>query len=150
MLKTLVKRSKENKGFSLIELIVVIAIIAILALILVPRFSGFTDEAREGADAATARTIETAVVALMSNGTFSIETTGTDGVIVIETGTTVDSVTGLDVTDADGDGASDDAEDDAQYALRHLLGSDVHRSDGGDFTVTIDGNTLDVSVSVTS
>ena len=38
MIKALCKKSRENKGFSLIELIVVIAILGILALILVPRF----------------------------------------------------------------------------------------------------------------
>lgn len=68
MFKALVKKSRENKGFSLIELIVVIAIIAILALILVPRFTGFTQDARKAADDATSRTIETAVMSLLANG----------------------------------------------------------------------------------
>ena len=68
MFKALVKKSRENKGFSLIELIVVIAILAILALILVPRFTGFAQDAREAADDATSRTIETAVMSLLANG----------------------------------------------------------------------------------
>ena len=68
MIKALCKKSRDNKGFSLIELIVVIAILAILALILVPRFGGFTKDAKEAADKATAKTIETAVIALITNG----------------------------------------------------------------------------------
>ena len=55
MFRTLVKKSKENKGFSLIELIIVIAIIAILALILVPRLGGFTGQAKDAADKALLR-----------------------------------------------------------------------------------------------
>lgn len=68
MIKALCKKSRDNKGFSLIELIVVIAILAILALILIPRFTGFTDDARKAADNATCRTIETAVMTLLTNG----------------------------------------------------------------------------------
>lgn len=71
MLKALVKKSKSNKGFTLIELIVVIAIIAILALILVPRFGGFTDRAKASADLATAKTLESAVTALLADGTIA-------------------------------------------------------------------------------
>lgn len=80
MIKALCKKSRDNKGFSLIELIVVIAIIAILALILVPRFGGFTGEAKAAADAATMKTIETAVIALMSNG----KIVGENGTITIK------------------------------------------------------------------
>ena len=68
MIKALCKKSRDNKGFSLIELIVVIAILAILALILIPRFTGFTDDAREAADNATSKTIETAVMSLLASG----------------------------------------------------------------------------------
>ncbi len=74
MFKALVKKSRENKGFSLIELIVVIAILAILALILIPRFTGFTEKARSAADDATSRTIETAVMSLLASG--DLEGTG--------------------------------------------------------------------------
>ena len=68
MIKTLCKKAKGNKGFTLVELIVVLAILGILALILVPRFSGYTKQAKEKADAATARSIETAVMALIASG----------------------------------------------------------------------------------
>ena len=76
MIKALCKKSRDNKGFSLIELIVVIAILAILALILVPRFGGFTKDAKEAADKATAKTIETAVIALITNGKLGYADTG--------------------------------------------------------------------------
>ena len=76
MIKALCKKSRDNKGFSLIELIVVIAILAILALILVPRFGGFTKDAKEAADNATAKTIETAVIALITNGKLTYTSAG--------------------------------------------------------------------------
>ena len=78
MIKALCKKSRDNKGFSLIELIVVIAILAILALILIPRFTGFTDDAREAADNATSRTIETAVMSLLASG----DLTGTGDITI--------------------------------------------------------------------
>ena len=77
MIKALCKKSRDNKGFSLIELIVVIAIIAILALILVPRFGGLTKDAKEAAEKATAKTIETAVIALITNGKLTYGAGGT-------------------------------------------------------------------------
>ena len=91
MIKALCKKSRDNKGFSLIELIVVIAILAILALILIPRFTGFTDNAREAADNATSRTIETAVMTLLAsgdltgNGEITINTTASPNIINLGT-----------------------------------------------------------------
>ena len=49
------KKTKNKKGFTLIELIIVIAILAILALIALPRLGGFRQDAvqsRVDADAA--------------------------------------------------------------------------------------------------
>ena len=42
----IMKKMKENKGFTLVELIVVIVILAILAAILVPALLGYIDKAK--------------------------------------------------------------------------------------------------------
>lgn len=127
MIKTLCKKVKGNKGFSLIELIVVIAILAILALILVPRFGGFTKDAKEAADNATAKTIETAVIALITNGklkgngTIYIENAAAGGISKI---TKSDGVT---LTDSD---------------LTDMIGTAIKSETKDGFLVTIspDGN----------
>ena len=144
MIKALCKKSRDNKGFSLIELIVVIAILAILALILVPRFGGFTDDAKAEADKAAAKTIETAVVSLMANGTIEVMSSG-NGTFAIGNGTTLSGVAHIRILrDADGDGDKDN--DDLEYALQNLLGTKLKHSTGGTFDVEIDGTTLDVTV----
>lgn len=126
MIKTLCKKVKGNKGFTLIELIVVIAILAILALILVPRFKGFTDDARDAADEATSRTIETAVISLLANG----KLTGT-GVITI-TGATDDSPSS---TISYGEGLSGNPDD-----LKKMIGTDIRCVTKSGFTVTVHDN----------
>ena len=123
MIKALCKKSRDNKGFSLIELIVVIAIIAILALILVPRFGGFTGEAKAAADAATMKTIETAVIALMSNG----KIVGENGTIRIanssSSGAGAITFNGVSGTDTE---------------LQEMIGTEYKSVNGGNgFVVTI-------------
>lgn len=125
MLKTLVKRSKGNKGFSLIELIVVIAILAILALILVPRFTGFTEDAREAADEATSRTIETAVMSLLANG----DLTGA-GTITI-TNATASSPSNVTF----GAGLTGNPAD-----LTAMIGTNIRAETGSGFTVNVPAN----------
>lgn len=126
MIKTLCKKVKGNKGFSLIELIVVIAILAVLALILVPRFGGFTKDAKEAADNATAKTIETAVIALITNG----KLTG-NGTIYIENaaagGNSTITKSGVTLTDSD---------------LTNMIGTAIKSETKDGFLVTIspDGN----------
>jgi prepilin-type N-terminal cleavage/methylation domain-containing protein len=144
MIKALCKKSKESKGFTLIELIVVIAILAILALILVPRFGGFTDDAKAEADKAAARTIQTAVVSLMANGT--IEVSGGNGTFAIGNGTTLDGNSSniVILRDVDGVGTKDDK--DLEAALQNLLGTGLKHSTGGTFNVVINQTTLDVTV----
>jgi prepilin-type N-terminal cleavage/methylation domain-containing protein len=130
MFKALVKKSKSNKGFTLIELIVVIAIIAILALILVPRFGGFTERAKVSADAASIKTIETAVQTMIAGGELS-----GDGSFDINNGTLVpaSSVTGVTGSAIQAD-------------LQELLGTNLEQQTEKKtgFTVTISGSTVTV------
>jgi len=134
MIKALCKKSRDNKGFSLIELIVVIAILAILALILVPRFGGFTKDAKEAADNATAKTIETAVIALITNGKLKYTGNETDnGTIYIknpdDSGTS--SITTNNVTFKN-----------PYTDLTDMIGTAIKSETEGGFLVTIspDGN----------
>lgn len=144
MIKALCKKSKESKGFTLIELIVVIAILAILALILVPRFGGFTDDAKAEADKAAARTIQTAVVSLMANSTIELDGGG-NGTFAIGNGTTLSGVSHIRILrDANNDSNKDNG--DLQYALQNLLGTGLKHSTGGTFNVEINQTTLDVTV----
>lgn len=149
MIKALCKKSRDNKGFSLIELIVVIAILGILALILVPRFGGFTDDAKAEADKAAARTIQTAVVSLMANGTIELAGAG-NGKFTIQSGKplTLTSVSNIKfLRDVDGDVHGNMDKDDLEQALKNLLGNELkHSAAGGTFEVEIDGTTLDVTV----
>ena len=122
MFKALVKKSRENKGFSLIELIVVIAILAILALILIPRFTGFTNDAREAADNATSRTIETAVMSLLASG--DLEGNG-DITITCDANNNTSSIsfrTGLRGNVSD---------------LEAMIGTDIRCETGNGFTVNV-------------
>ena len=152
MIKALCKKSKESKGFTLIELIVVIAILAILALILVPRFGGFTDDAKAEADKAAARTIQTAVVSLMANGTIELsgevdaDGNALDATFAIGDGTRLSGdVKGIKILrEVNGVGTIDNG--DLEAALQNLLGTKLKHSTGGTFNVEIDKDTLDVTV----
>lgn len=131
MFKALVKKSRENKGFSLIELIVVIAILAILALILVPRFTGFTEDAREAADEATSRTIETAVMSLLANGKITV--TKSPGVITIteaKDDTTPPTPSTISYADLSGD----------KDELEKMIGTNIRSETGTGFKVTVPAN----------
>lgn len=140
MFKALVKKSRENKGFSLIELIVVIAILAILALILVPRFTGFTKDARKAADDATSRTIETAVMSLLANGKLKVKESSddgviTEGVITIKeaTDTTESTITYKDLVLSWGDDVNKDE-------LVAMIGKNIRSETGTGFKVTVPAN----------
>lgn len=125
MFKALVKKSRENKGFSLIELIVVIAILAILALILVPRFTGFAQDAREAADDATSRTIETAVMSLLANG--DLEGNGTITITNADPSTSTPSNVTFSSTFTSGSPAD----------LTAMIGTNIRAETGSGFTVNV-------------
>lgn len=60
-IKSLLKKSKKAKGFTLIEMVVVIAIIAILILLVVPNLSTQKEKANNRTDEAFKTTLQTQV-----------------------------------------------------------------------------------------
>ena len=63
----IMKKMKENKGFTLVELIVVIVILAILAAILVPALLGYIDRAKGQQIVLNGKTVLTAAQAELSS-----------------------------------------------------------------------------------
>lgn len=57
------KRSKNQKGFTLVELIIVIAILGVLAALLVPRIMGNVQDANKNKHISNARTIASEITA---------------------------------------------------------------------------------------
>lgn len=64
----LLRKKKNNKGFTLIELIVVIAILGILAAILIPSFAGFQEKAKSSQALVYAKQIATAADGFVAEG----------------------------------------------------------------------------------
>lgn len=67
----MLKRIKNQKGFTLIELIVVIAILGILAAILIPRFAGVQDTAKKSADESSVQQIANQLELAYVSGTIT-------------------------------------------------------------------------------
>ncbi len=98
-----IQKSKNKKGFTLIELVVVIAILAILAAIAVPQLLGFQERARQTADQQTAAEVKNAVSLLWANKEIVVpDNSGTDqgGYFLIANDGTVSEVTTITTTTA--------------------------------------------------
>ena len=110
---------KKKKGFTLIELIIVIAILAILAAVALPRLGSVSDKANYNSDVANAKTIGNAVAILDAEG--NIE----DGTYSL---------------------ATTDTSDNAKNTRGYLQNTPKGKYYDGDFSVTVTGETVEVSL----
>ncbi len=67
ILKTLNTRSKNNKGFTLVELIIVVAVIMILMAVIAPQYTRYVERSRQSNDLQIATTIMDAAVIAISD-----------------------------------------------------------------------------------
>lgn len=72
------QKSKNNKGFSLVELIIVIAIMAILAGILAPQFVKYVNRGKESTDIQNAQQIASALAVYYADHSTTAATTYTE------------------------------------------------------------------------
>ena len=128
MMKKLMNKKRNNKGFSLVELIVVVLIIAIIAVALAPQVMKWVGTSRTNVDASNAATIKSAASAGIA------EYLGTAGASI----TAAVSYT-VDGTDGELDHLSGTDIDDLEAIIEEILNEDfpVKQSDGTNFTIVI-------------
>lgn len=114
----MIKRKKDNKGFTLVELVVVIAILAILVGLLVPQYTKYVDKARKSSDASNLGNMVRAVEikAADPNGTLAA------GVIKIEIS---DTKTTVGAFQADGTTPVADQKTVVETAIQETMGENV-------------------------
>jgi prepilin-type N-terminal cleavage/methylation domain-containing protein len=83
VLKRMALKSKDKKGFTLVEVIVVLVILAILMAIAVPALTGYIDKAKNDALLAEAAGAKTAVQTIVSSAYAS---SGEDGFYTLKDG----------------------------------------------------------------
>ncbi|SHE51192.1 type IV pilus assembly protein PilA [Caldanaerobius fijiensis DSM 17918] len=76
--EALSRKTRDERGFTLVELIVVLAILSILALIAVPRFTGTLNNAKTKADETTAQIIADAAARYVLDNSIDSGTTSID------------------------------------------------------------------------
>ena len=67
------KKTRDQKGFTLLEMLVVIAIIAVLVAIIIPTVMSSTDKAAAAADAANLRSVLGQLNAVLMSGEQEID-----------------------------------------------------------------------------
>ena len=75
----MMKKKKDNKGFSLVELIVVIAIMAVLIAVLVPTILGYVEKSKYSKDVQQLDAINSAVQLVVSSSDVDVKVLGTKG-----------------------------------------------------------------------
>ena len=86
-MKRILRRIKNNKGFTLVELLIVFALLAVLAAIVIPNVTGFADYGQTQAAEAELSIVQTAMDSMMAqNGLSAVTlTTATDNMSAFPT-----------------------------------------------------------------